>query len=38
MFETGSSSTIVNDHVDEATTFFSRFEQVERNDLDPADF
>nr|POF13422.1 hypothetical protein CFP56_22941 [Quercus suber] len=34
VFETGSSYAIITDPMDKATTFFTRFEQVERNDFD----
>nr|XP_023874071.1 uncharacterized protein LOC111986625 [Quercus suber] len=37
-FKVGSSSAIVPDPVSEAATFFTRFDQPEVNDLDPADF
>ena len=37
-FEVGSSSTIIPDPVQKAATFFARFDQLEVNDLGPADF
>lgn len=37
-FEIGNISTAVPDLVSEAATFFARFEHVEVNDLDMADF
>ncbi|XP_075656684.1 uncharacterized protein LOC142626859 [Castanea sativa] len=37
-FEVGSSSATVPDPASEATAFFTRFDQHEVNDLDPADF
>ena len=37
-FEVGSNSTTVSDPVSEVAAFFTRFDQPEVNDLDPADF
>ena len=37
-FEAGGSSAAVLDPVSEAANFFIRFDQLETNDLDPADF
>jgi len=38
VFEVRSSSTTTVDPVEEATSFFIHFEQVEKNDLDTMDF
>ena len=37
-FEVGNSSTTVLDPVSEASAFFTSFDQLKVNDLDPADF
>ena len=37
-FKVGSSSTTVPDPVNEAEAFFTCFDQLEVNDLDPTDF
>ena len=37
-FEVGSNSITIPDPMQEAATFFARFDQPEVNDLGPADF
>ena len=37
-FEVGSSFATISDPISEATTFFTHFDQLEVNDLGPAEF